>query len=476
VSVEFEPIRLGHRRRRLDPLLVGVAAVAVALGAAVFKPWNEAPTVAGPSVGVVAEASAAPVATAPVPSPVASASIALPPVVQANSASTLAWPEVEPILHWHDAWGIRAIVVQPLADTPLSARQRLIERWYPLTVDDSGAPSRVDSNDRAIAALGLTSPPAHTPLDVRFWRETSDGLDWVDTQAIDAVPSGGAFLYVRPGVANGLQRPWEPGTYRIDVLVDGSVRRFGMVLPDRFSNVPLPAERPSLRDNGPLVEPGSSLLSDLPVGIFATTNGRAVPLAAVAGGPLDETGAWLNVDPGTGRRPRSFVAPAFLPRATGLGVALPSGSVVTSASIERVAPGPFPMAPKRVDPGALYESPGSMVLFAAPDGAWAPGVYRLSIAWTEPEGVHQDSWHAELRPGPLREAPPMLAAARAWARFAGTTGVILGTAEPLAGGETADVIEFAPPRPEGVTYRVAWGIGWGSDRVLVVRHGFLGLA
>jgi len=455
---------------------VSVVAVAVALGAAVLKPWgDEAPAALVPSPSLVAESSRTPTASGDLTSPDATVSTALPRVIRSSAASTSTWSEVEPILHWHDAWGIRAIVVQPLADTPLSTRQRLIERWYPLAVDDSGAHTRVDSNDRAISALGLTFPPADTPLDVRFWRKTSDGLDWVDTRAVDPIPSGGAFLYVRPGVASGLQRPWEPGTYRIDVLTGGSVRRFGMVIPDRFSNVPGPAERPSLRDIGPAVDPGSSLLSDLPVGPFATNNGRAVPLAAVEGAPLDEADAWLNVDPGTARQPRSFVATAYLPRATGLGVALPAGAIVTSASIERLAPEPFPNAPKRVDPGDKSVAPGSLVLFAAPGGAWTAGVYRLSLVWTGPDGPRDDSWHVELRPGPLGEVAPLLAAARDWARFAGSTGVILGTSESAGPGGDGAAIERVPLRPDDATYPISTGIGCGGT-VIGGRPGILGFA
>jgi hypothetical protein len=477
MSVEFEPIRLGHRRRRIDPLLVGVVVVAVALGAAVFKPWgDEAPATGGSSPIAVAEASPTPAASEDVMTADATPSIALPRVIRANPAATLTWSAVEPIVHWHDAWGVRAIVVQPLADTPMSDRDRLVERWYPLVTDrSSSVPTRVDSNDRSIAALGLTFPPTQTPLDVRFWRETSRGLDWVDTRAIDPVPSRGAFLFVRPGVVDGLQRPWEPGTYRIDALVEGSVRRFGISIPNRFSNVPASAERPSLRDNGPLTQPESVPLSDLPVGLFATSGHRAEPIAAVEGGPLDEAGAWLNVDPGTGRRPRSFVATTYLPRATGLGVALPADAIVSSAAIERLAPEPLSSAPDRVDPGAQSGPSGSVVLFEAPDGAWAPGTYRLSIDWADSEGAYRESWHAELRPGPLRAGPPMLAAARAWARFAGATGVILGTPEPLSEGGTGVAIELVPLRPESAEYPVSSGIGCGGT-VIGGRPGILGFA
>ena len=444
--------------------------VAVGLAAAVLKPWDGEALGPASSPDPVVEAARSPAAT-----PAPSASVAIPRVIRASPASIVSWPEVEPILHRREAWGIRAIVVQPLADTPSSARQRLIERWYPLPDDGaSGSTARVDSNDRSISALGLTFPPAHTPLDVRIWRETSGGLDWVDIAAVDPVPSGGAFLYVRPGLASGLQRPWEPGTYRVDVLVDGLVRRFGITIPDRFSNVPGPGDRPTLRSNGPVIGPEAAALSDLPVGLFATTDGVAVPLASIEGQPLDEVGAWLNVDPGTGRRPRSFVAETYLPRASGLGVALPARTLVTEAEIERVAPEPLATNPVRVDPGAEPGTPTSLVLFEAPDGAWTPGVYRLSLVWADFEGLHRGSWHVELRPGPAREFPRLLAAAQEWARFAGATGVILGTFEPL-GRSTIGAIEFVPLLPETAEYPVPTGIGCGGT-VIGGRPGILGFA
>lgn len=474
MSVEFEPVRLRPRGRRLDPIAIAAIVVAVGLVAAVIKPWDDEASGPASSPGPVVEAGRSPVASSNPTGP--EASIAIPRVIRPSAASAVTWSKVEPILHRREAWGIRAIVVQPLADTPLSARQRLIERWYPLPADGaSGSSARVDSNDRSISALGLTFPPAHTPLDVRIWRETSGGLDWVDMAAVDPVPSGGAFLYVRPGLASGLQRPWEPGTYRVDVLVAGSVRRFGITIPDRFSNVPEPGDRPTLRSNGPLIEPASAALSDLPVGLFATADRVAQPLASVEGGPLDEVGAWLNVDPGTGRRPRSFVAETYLPRATGLGVAFPVRTLVTAAAIERVAPEPLATTPERVDPGADPGTPTSLVLFEAPDGAWAPGVYRLSVAWADFEGLHRGSWHVELRPGPVLEPSRLLAAARGWARFAGTTGVILGTTEPLADGLSAGLIEFVPLSPETAAYPVSTGIGCGGT-VIRGRPGILGFA
>jgi hypothetical protein len=316
----------------------------------------------------------------------------------------------------------------------------LVERWYPLpTEGDNAQPILVDSNDRGILALGVTFPPAQTPLDVRIWRRTDAGLEWVDTEPLDPVPSGGAFLYRRPGVYPGMPQTWGSGAYRIDVLVDGSVRRFEMAIPDRFSNLPNPARRPSLRDQGsPFAH--RALLSELPVGLFATVDGVAVPLEGSEGEPLDEASAWLDVDPGTGREPRSFVARAYLPRATGLGVALPARSVVMTASMTRLAPEPMSVEPQRVDAGADGRTASAIALFRAPGGSgWEPGVYRVSVRWGDVEGLHDASWHVELRPGLVRETPRLLAAARGWARYAGETGIIWGP-------RSRSKVARAPPR------------------------------
>jgi hypothetical protein len=474
VSVEFEPVRLDRQGRRLDPVALMAVLVVISVAIAVLKPWG-----GGPDVATVAgdDATPAPAESTDLTGPHATASIALPRVIRATARSTLSWVDVGPVVHRHETWGIRAIVPVLLNDSPLNARQRWVERWYPLALDGaSGEPIHVDSNDRSISAIGLTFPPAHTPLDIRFWRETNDGLEWVDTEALDPVPSGGAFLYVRPGIVSGLQRTWEPGPYRVDVLVDGSVRRFGIIIPDRSPNAPATANRPSLRETGPLTAPTESSLADLPVGVFATVDRTAFPLSADEGRPLDETGAWLDLDPGTGRRPRSFVATAYLPRATGLGVALRARSVVVSATLERLAPEPLAVTVERVDPGADATTATSLALFRAPNGsAWTPGVYRISIRWGDVEGLHDDAWHVELRPGPVRELPPLLAAARGWARFAGSTGVVLGTTEPLEGDAASGAVRLVVLRPETTEYPVTTGVGCGGT-MIDTNPGILGFA
>lgn len=474
MSVEFEPIRLGRRGRRLDPIALAAVAVVIGLLVAVLKPWG-AGEPAVPSAVAAADASPAAAASSDLSGPRATAIVAIPRVIQARAASGLTWDAVDSAVRRHETWGVRAIVVdRSRPDTPIGERSRLVEAWFPVALDDGTTPSvQVDPGGRSIVALGVTFPPEHTPLDVRIWRATANGLDWVDMRPIDNVPSEGAFLYVRTGSAAGSQ-PWGSGAYRVDMLVDGTVRRFEIGVPDRFANVPDPP-RPNLRDLGPLFDPEPAR-PDVPVGLFATVDGVAIALPASEGKPLDEAGAWLGLDAGTGRPPRSFVASAYLPRATRLGVMLAPRSVVMSAKLERLAPEPLSSTDAVIDHTPQEGAPSSSVMFRAPTGTvWTPGTYRLTVTWADFEGLHKESWHAELRPGPVRELPSLLAAARGWARYAGTSGVILGTAEPLGTGSTSSPIREIELRPATAGYPASTGVGCGGT-VIEESPGILGFA
>jgi hypothetical protein len=445
VSVEFEPVKLGPRRRRLDPLAIGAALVALGLIAAVLKPWSAQtePASGAPDAALV---SRAPSPGAPA-TPAASQSVATPPPTPPTSTAALAsWDRVRPAVAAHESWGIRAIVARPAGLLGPAGDLRFDEVWNPLTDLAGGTPTvDIEPDDETVVAVGITFPPAHTPLDVRIWLVRRNGFDWVDTRPVDTDPAGGAFLY-RVGGEGPTFRNWQAGRYSVDVLVDGGIRRFGFTLPNRFEIVPTdPAPRASPAD---LVDPDSTDLGGLPIGPFVTARGVAVPLRERSGPPMTETDAWLDLDPGTLGAPRPRVAAAYLPAATGLGVKLAKGSVVRSATIQRLAPAASQLNPALVldvfDPG----HPNSTVLFRALDGrAWSPGTYELSVGWLGRVGVHQESWLIELQPGPARAIAPMLQAARRFARFAGQAGVVTGTAEPLEGGPRAVAIRLTQARP-----------------------------
>ncbi len=432
MSVEFEPVKLGPPRRRVDPVAIGALLVAVGLVAAVIKPWNDAPLTG--RVALEAD-GAAPSPVAAIPATARpSTPAALPQILQpVSTASFATWDQVRPALRPHTVWGIRAIVGRPSGLLASAGDLRYEETWSEVPAAGRGLPTvDIEPNDRTVVAIGITFPPAHTPIDTRIWLVHPDRLEWIDTQPLDPSPAGGGFLYRVVGPDGAFQN-WAAGRYRIDVLVDGGVRRFGFTLPNRFEIVPDGAEPPTLPAG--IVAPAGAL-PDLPIGPFMTAAGVSIPLRADAGPPLTEVGAWLDVDPGTNEPPRSHVATVFGPTATGLGVILPAGSVVRASSLVRLAPEPLPEAPVRVGDRPTADRPQAPnVLFRADGGgAWAPGVYRISVSWDDPTGRHAESWHVELQPGPARTPSAMLVAARRLARFAGQTGVAAGAAEPLEGG------------------------------------------
>jgi hypothetical protein len=446
VSVEFEPVQLGPRRRRgVDPVAIGALLVVIGLAAAVAKPWDSGSTTATATRGPAAEPQPLPGAASSLDARGAAPTAATPGISTASAPPPLAWDQVRPVIHPHDAWGIRVIVNRPLSNEATGANQHLAELWYPIQIGATGIPTvNIDQNDRPVVGLGITFPADRLPLDTRIWRVQPDGLTWVDTRALDPTPSGGAFLY-QPEAAGPLAGAWGAGTYRIDVLVDGSVQRFGLAIPNRFGIVPGFSELP-LAPQG-LVLPGLVPVSELGIGLFAMAGDVAVPLPAHEGPALTEAAAWLNVDPGTGRAPRSFVASAYLPRATGIGVMLPAGSLIKDATVGRLAPDSLVQAHPDV---IVFGGPSqkSWAGFLAPGGgAWAPGVYRFTVAWSDTKGLHNGSWHVELRPGPVHDTPRPLWAVRAYARYAGASGVVLGTTNRLDGGSGIDLIRLMPVRP-----------------------------
>ena len=196
----------------------------------------------------------------------------------------------------------------------------------------------------------------------------------------------------------------------------------------------------------------ASGLNGLPLGLFAEADGVMVPLASTAGPVLDETRAWLDVDPAaTGPEPRSFVARTFQPNAFRLGVVLPPGSTVRSAVLRRVA------SPDATGESLVYgfNESGSATSFVAvartSGAAWRPGVYALSVAWSDGDGAHDRTWHVELRPGPRPAEPVLLSAARAWAGYAGSTGVLLGTTKSIDGTSAASGLRLLPIAPQNGT-------------------------
>lgn len=432
--IEFEPVSVGRRDRRFDPALLWVIVVAIGLTAAVLKPWDvgsrgtaEVPPIAQPSSKIAPSAR-------PIPPEAA---------VAAARAPSLTWTDIASIIRPHGAWGVRAILRSP-SRTATGARAVYDERWTPITTTGPSGPRAVmQVGERAIVAIGITFPDGSAPLDVRIWRRTRGGsLFWLDAAPIGRLPAQGGLIFAPPLSDPGAPG-WGAGEYRIDALIGGGViQRFELDIPDRYEQV-----RPSSIDPPFATELVSSFQvnpASVPVGPFATIDRVGLPLDSLGGAPLDAVGAWLDTDAGSGRVPVNHVAIAYLPRATGLGVRLPDGATVRAASISRLAPGPFINGPAPIGGGIIDgRNADPWVVFAARRGdAWAPGVYRIDVAWSEDGGLREAAWQIELRPGPSTGPPPLLAITRAWARHGGGSGIVVGRAEPLEGGPRSSAIRL----------------------------------
>lgn len=426
VSVDFEPVTLGRPRRRIDPLVVGLVLTVAAVIVAVVKPWGvPGPATAGPEIA----ASPAPTQQASVPEPDESP--------RAAGFDPVTWANVASVVSRREAWGIRAIAFDASDAASDRVPGRYAEHWA--TVDGGGSArdvAVVDAGDDAVVALGVTFPQAETPLGVRIWRDHGDGdLEWIDARPLNEVPGRGAYLFGLEDRHGRLFRSWEAGRYRVDILVGPDIRRMSVEILNRFGALPPAEPWVELIPAGPELPRGGPL--GLPVGPFAWRDDAAIPLLAAPGPMLDEAAAWLDVDrqPIEGRS-RSFTARAYQSSAAWLGVVLPAWADVHSADLLRLAPsrsGPEVGGTSMTVSGEEL----SFVAFARPGGAaWRPGVYALRVEFIDADGTHDLTWHVELRPGGLQPEPVLLSATRAWARFAGTGGVLLGTTEALDGVST----------------------------------------
>ena len=442
-SVAFERVPLGGGRggRRFDPVLLGVVAVVIALGAAIVKPWDTA------NEGGAGAASASHAAASPAAGAATAPASAPPAAAEAILTAPITWPRAAAAIRPHDDWGVRVIVRDPeppAADDPAGG---FVERWS--AIDEVSNPVTAD---RAVLALGLTFPHDTTPLDIRIWRsEPGAGWRWMDTQALEATPSGGAYLF-GPPVIDGVQFPvWPSGSYRADVLVGGTVLRKDIVLAGESRTL-----LGTRADRGePLGSTFAADLSELQGGAFATVDGVAVPLTSRPGRPLDPAQAWLDVVHDDGSDQSGPVGVGYLPRANGLGVLLDPGASALNATIRRLAPDDGPVLESTRAVGLRFGTEGERapyVVFRAPGGvAFAPGVYAIDAAWTTTAGGREEAtYNVELRPGPERLAPELLEAARVYAPQTGVDALVIAGPDYGTGyGSLISVLPLVTGSSEG---------------------------
>lgn len=406
MSVEFDPIKLGPPRRRVDPVVVGVLVVVIALGVAVVKPWvpSERSDGPGPSAAI---AIALPVTSL---GPTGSPATAAPPATQEPAQTpqpspSTRWTDIAPVVDIHRSWGVEAVLMLPAATASQGRPTRYISYWSPAAPGPDGPQSAyIARDDQSIVALGVTYPANEVPTDARIWLiHAGKELEWMDARMFLGGAPDGAMLFERPDAPGDAPYTWPGGHYRIDVLVAGRVRRLSVQIPGRLGSVAQPDAWPAT--SARLVVPDASDPSGVHVGLFATVNGRGIPLEATPSRPLNEVTAWLRAANPAVLAPGPTVARAYLPLATGLGVMLTSHATVGSATIRRLAPDAQFDAGPVIGGVSSIEGRTPYVVFAPRDGgAFTPGVYALSIDWTDSLGSHAGTWHVELLPGPVAPA------------------------------------------------------------------------
>jgi hypothetical protein len=145
-----------------------------------------------------------------------------------------------------DTWGVRAIIVSWRGFQP-EPRPLYVEHWTrtaptPLGIDTA----YVTRDNRSIVALGITFPSGLNPTYARVWRvHANDELEWIDARPLGRGEEEGAFLYLRFDLAGVRAVAWDAGLYRIDVLVDGNIRRISVEVPDPSGTVPAPDDWPA---------------------------------------------------------------------------------------------------------------------------------------------------------------------------------------------------------------------------------------
>jgi len=402
VSIDFDPITVRPRRRRSDPVLIVITAIVAGLALAIVKPWASSPTPEAP-VPSVAVARAPSVSPTEPPTPTPAAVVAAPAVTTGLPAAT--WAEVAPIIKTHDQWGVRAILVARRPSVGSPALPRFLERWTTMTPASSIlGTAEVARDDQSVVGLGVTFPSEIEPLDMRIWRlHTNDQAEWIDARPLQPADRDGSFTFARSD-PSGSARSWEAGHYRVDLLAADQLYSIAVQIPGRFGSVPTPDAWP-LPTESDLVPPEASDPSEVRAGLFATVDGSGVPLAAQPMAMMSEEVAWRTAIARAGPIGRPVVATLFIPRATGLGVMLTNHVSVQAAGVRRIAPDArFQASPML---GGISNTQGGTpwVAFAPRDGgALPPGVYAVTVHWTDTAGSHDETWHVELRPGLLGSA------------------------------------------------------------------------
>ena len=242
--------------------------------------------------------------------------------------------------------------------------------------------------------LVISGPPGAALDTIRLWRFDDGGrperLDLARLAPPWADAPAWAIGLRAPGAAPGQVAAWEPGLYRLDLLVQpaGTIRMVMLSARGDRDGGGGVARVPGDTDRVPIDAFGASILRRLPgaanlwtVGEILT--GWARPPAA---GDCRVAQIWQA------RGPEAGCWPVPIGPASALGVNLPDGQRVATIALAQVDPLPGPIAlQSQVGVGGR---PGVAAL-ETPVGGLADGIYRMTVALV---GGGAEHWYVEVGP------------------------------------------------------------------------------
>jgi hypothetical protein len=243
-------------------------------------------------------------------------------------------------------------------------------------------------------AIVISGPHGADLGTIRLWRFDDVGRPERLDLARLASPWAGAPAWAiglrAPGAEPGQVATWQPGLYRLDLLVEpaGTIRMVMLSAGANGDGGGDVARTPGSSDRVPVDAFGPSILRRLPgaanlwtVGDILT--GWARPPAA---GDCRVAQIWQA------RGPEAGCWPVPIGPASALGVNLPDGQQVATIALAQVDPLPGPIAlQSQVGVGGR---PGVAAL-ETPAGGLADGIYRMTVAVV---GDGAEHWYVEVGP------------------------------------------------------------------------------
>jgi hypothetical protein len=248
-----------------------------------------------------------------------------------------------------------------------------------------GGPVIELGSSEELAALAINRPADVDLAAVRLWR-FSDGGSPVRIELAELDPPwpvdhfrvfGRRGAAVPPGTLPG----WEPGLYRLDLLIDpvDRIRTLLLVVRPGIDQLVDPTAAPGVP------EPDLRLLQRLPDAATIWSYGTLLTGWSRPVAPNDCRVAeiWRAVDID------DPCHPIAVGRSTTVGVNLPAGRIVTSIAIRQVDPLPGPVA---AQVSTWVDGRAGLALIHVPPPGLPDGIYRLDVGTSDGNTLH---WYLE---------------------------------------------------------------------------------